>query len=111
MTKNVWRFGAAFYGIKKRCRKTDWHMTDKNELGEVPEETSPEELERLAKIKAKAWITENCKSLEPLRDGRPSLVAKATLWKLEPCSLGTSETWEPFTKEHNLKFPLGLCND
>ena len=93
--KVIWRYGVRVLGVKKRCRKTEWHFTDKNDLGAPADSPSPEE----AKRRALVWISENMSKVERAH-------ATATKWTVE----GIGETWLPFTEEDNLRYPLDLGN-
>jgi hypothetical protein len=87
--KQVWKYGAKAHGIKKKARKTDWHCTDKNELGGSAD-LDPAEAKRLAA----AWILKNMRETT-------KAFATATLWTHDE---GGLELWQPFNKEHNLIF-------
>jgi hypothetical protein len=88
--KEVWRYGVSCTGIKKRCRKVDFHTSGKNELGES-ESASHEE----AILKANEWLKNNMKEVK-------KSWATITKWKTD----GQVETWEMFNPEHNIKIPL-----
>jgi hypothetical protein len=94
MPKTVWRYGVKCLGVKKRCRKIDSHFTDKKELGEDEVVNSDVAISR-----ARKWIFENMKTCQKAN-------ATATLWTLSDDGIG--EVWEPFTKEHNLSWPVTL---
>jgi flavodoxin len=91
--KLIWRYGVKVVGVKKRCRKQEFHTTDKKELGEGVE--TPNEQD--AKNKAKEWISKNMKSTVPGK-----VFATATAWTQD----GDFENWQPFNENHNLKYPL-----
>ena len=90
--RQVWRYGVHAVGVKKRCRKVDFHTESERrglaELNEVDEEK--------AKALAKAWIAQNMKSFT-------KAFATITLWTIDDEGF---QTWEPMNKDHNLKFQL-----
>ena len=87
----AWKYGVKVFGIKKRCRKAEWHYTDKNELG--PETKTVSETEAVAR--ARAWIHQNMKTTS-------KAYATANLWTTD----GEFANWEPFNEEHNLRWEL-----
>lgn len=89
--QQVWKYGVRVHGVKNRCRKPDWHYTDKDELGKGQEAMS----EADAKIAAINWIKANMKKVT-------QAYATAKLWTVD----GIFENWEPFNKEHNLQWDI-----
>lgn len=94
MKTGIWKYGVNCYGVKNKCRKTEFHSSSKNELGSASAEnglpSSQEAIER-----AKAWLAKNMKE-------HKKAIATATYWQIE----NGVETWEIMSKEHNLKFPI-----
>lgn len=92
-SKIVWRYGVRCQGIKKRCRKIEWHSEkSKQGLKEIEGSPSPDEAISLAR----SWIFNNMKTCS-------KAYATAQLWTLQPNGI---QTWQPITAEHNLKFPI-----
>lgn len=91
--REVWRYGAKVYGVKNKCRKEDWHLTGKSELGE-----SDSLCEETAKKLAKNWIIKN---MRKVKEGK--CFATAKLWRIS----GDMEEWRPFEDSENKVWKLG----
>ena len=90
--KTVWRYGVHCYGIKKKCRKPDFHSVGtRNPLKETDKEPSQEEAVSLAR----SWIFRNMKTCS-------KATATITRWTLE----GDIEKWEPFNDADNIKINI-----
>jgi len=88
--KTFWRYGVQCVGIKKRCRKPDFHSSGR----ELEVKTDQPNSDLAVKL-ANEWLAANMKSYR-----KP--VATITFWKVD----GPCESWEPFTEAHNIKIPL-----
>lgn len=91
--KKIWRYGAIVVGIKNKCRKSDRHATNKDELGSSTDEKPSEEK---AKELALQWANKNFKNIQ-------KITATATLWTILD---DRTERWEPFEESHNLKWTI-----
>lgn len=90
MATQIWRYGAQVIGVKNRCRKSEFHCTDKRELGE---DTSPDE--EKCKALARQWVAQNFKTVK-------NATATARLLTIE----NGFESWEMMNEAHNLKFTI-----
>ncbi len=87
-----WRYGVRVYGIKKRCRKEEFHFSDKDELGK-DSAVNWEKAQKLARL----WLIKNMKSFRS-----DKAIVTATKWRVE----NDMETWAMFSDTDNLSQKL-----
>lgn len=84
-----WKVSARANGIKKGCRKVNFHSS--GPLAVYADKPSEADCVALAT----AWVYMNMKETK-------SAKAIATYWTQN----GEMETWEPFNKDHNIKYKI-----
>ena len=87
--KTVWKYSVNAVGVRKGCRKVDFHSPD------AILQTDDKPSEAVAVSLALAWLRDNMKTIKKAH-------ATATLWTIED----GMETWEMMNDEHNLKWPI-----
>ena len=92
--EGVWKYGIRCKGIRKKCRKVDWHT----ENGSNGLAKSRKFDQNLALEYAKNWIERQMKKTE-------QAFATATFWVIDDNGM---ERWEPFTDSHNIKIPITI---
>lgn len=96
--QSFWRYGAVVYGIKKRCRKPDTHVSVDSNGEDLKEITGTPNREEAIPL-AKEWASKNMKTVS-------RITATASFWTQE--NNGCTVQWQPFNDAHNLKWEVEL---